>query len=215
MVKAIYAGTFDPLTAGHIDIITRSLQFCDRLVIAIGINSNKNTMFSDEERQTFIKQTFAHFPNIKVESFQGLLVDYAKEIEANLLVRGIRSVSDFEYEINLANINKVLAPDIETVFLPTSPQLAVVSSSMVKEIAKHGGDISKFAPEHVVKAVKGKFGFIKTGKCDNPSCDGTCNGLHSASLIPNCKYPGCSKVAIGGKLGLTMCKKHQPFPAKS
>ncbi len=179
MVKAIYAGTFDPLTRGHIDIVTRSLQFCDKLIIAIGVNSNKNTMFSAEERQTFIEQTFAHFLNIKVESFQGLLVDYAKTIDANILVRGIRSVSDFEYEINLANINKVLAPDIETVFLPTSPQLAVVSSSMVKEIAKHGGDISKFAPEHIVKAVKSKFGFIKTGRCDNPSCDGTCNGLHT------------------------------------
>ena len=161
MVKAIYAGTFDPLTRGHIDIVTRSLQFCDKLIIAIGVNSNKNTMFSAEERQTFIEQTFAHFLNIKVESFQGLLVDYAKTIDANILLRGIRSVSDFEYEINLANINKVLAPDIETVFLPTSPQLAVVSSSMVKEIAKHGGDISKFVPEHIIKEVNDKFGFIK------------------------------------------------------
>src|SRR5271166_303104 len=142
--KAIYAGTFDPLTNGHIDIVTRSLKFCNQLVIAIGINPNKNTMFSEEERQTFIRQTFAHFTNIKVTSFQGLLVDYAKEIGANVLVRGIRSVSDFEYEINLSNINKVLAPQIETVFLPTSPELAVVSSSMVKEIAKYGGDISQF-----------------------------------------------------------------------
>lgn len=118
-------------------------------------------MFSDEERQTLIRQTFAHYPNIKVTSFQGLLVDYAKEIDANLLVRGIRSVSDFEYEINLANINKTLAPQIETVFLPTSPELAVVSSSMVKEIAKYGGDISRFVRAHIAKAVNDKFGFIK------------------------------------------------------
>lgn len=182
MVKAIYAGTFDPITNGHIDIVTRSLRFCDRLVIAIGINPNKKTMFSEEERTDLIRHTFAHFANIKVVSFQGLLVEYAKQIEANVLVRGIRSVSDFEYEINLANINKVLSPSIETVFLPTSPELAVVSSSMVKEVAKLGGDIARFVPDHVMKAVQSKFGFIKTGKCDNPSCDGTCNGIHPANL---------------------------------
>lgn len=182
MVKAIYAGTFDPLTNGHIDIVTRSLRFCDRLVIAIGINSNKKTMFDEKERMALIGHTFAHFANIKVASFQGLLVEYAKQIEANILVRGIRSVSDFEYEITLANTNKVLAPEIETVFLPTSPELAVVSSSMVKEIARYGGDISRFAPSHVVAAVNSQFGFFKTGKCDNPSCDGTCNGLHAANL---------------------------------
>lgn len=182
MIKAIYAGTFDPITNGHIDIISRSLQFCDQLIIAIGINPSKKTMFSEEERMDLIRPIFAHFPIIKVTTFQGLLVEYAKEIDARILVRGIRSVSDFDYEINLANINKVLAPSIETVFLPTSPDLAVVSSSMVKEVGKLGGDIKKFAPSHVVKAINEKFGFIKTGGCDNPSCDGTCNGLHSASL---------------------------------
>lgn len=161
MTTGIYPGTFDPLTNGHIDIITRSLQFVDELIVAIGVNPNKKTMFSEEERQKLIRSSFAHFPHIKVTIFQGLLVDYAKETDANILIRGIRSVSDFEYEINLANINKVLAPNIETVFLPTSPELAVVSSSMVKEIAKYNGDISKFAPEHIVKAVNSKFGFIK------------------------------------------------------
>ena len=184
MVKAIYAGTFDPITNGHIDIVTRSLQFCDQLIIAIGFNPNKKTMFSDEERMVLIRSTFAHFANIKVVSFQGLLVEYAKEIKSNILVRGIRSVSDFEYEINLANINKVLAPTIETVFLPTSPEMAVVSSSMVKEVARLGGDITRFVPVHVAEAIMNKFGFIKTGHCDNPSCDGTCNGIHPASLGP-------------------------------
>lgn len=163
MVTCLYAGTFDPITNGHVDIIMRSLHFCDRLIVAIGINPNKNTMFSDEERQTLIKQTFAHFPNIKVASFQGLAVEFAKQQGATLFVRGIRSVSDFEYEINLANVNKILAPEIETVFLPTSPELAVVSSSMVKEIAKHGGDITKFVRTHVSSAVQNKFGFLKTG----------------------------------------------------
>jgi pantetheine-phosphate adenylyltransferase len=179
MCKAIYPGTFDPLTNGHNDIITRSLEFCDQLVVAIGINPNKKTMFSEEERIDLIRSRFAHFVAIKVVSFQGLLVEYAKQIGATIIVRGIRSVSDFEYEINLANINKVLAPSIETVFLPTSPELAVVSSSMVKEVARLGGDITRFVPAHVAHAVNSKFGFIKTGKCDNPSCDGTCNGIHS------------------------------------
>ncbi len=170
MRKAIYAGTFDPITVGHLDIIKRSMQFCNQLVIAIGINPAKNTMFSEEERIAQINKAldksvdFLTATNIQVVSFQGLLVEYAKQIGANILVRGIRSVSDFEYEINLANINKVLAPSIETVFLPTSPELAVVSSSMVKEIAKCGGDISKFVPDHIVKEISDKFGFVKFGE---------------------------------------------------
>ena len=169
MIKGIYAGVFDPFTKGHLDIVKRSLSFCNQLVIAIGINSSKTTMFSESERIKQINYTidkeieFLASTNIMVTSFQGLLVDYAKSIDANILVRGIRSVSDFEYEINLANINKVLTSHIETVFLPTSPELAVVSSSMVKEITKHGGDISQFAPAHIVKAVQSKFGFSKTG----------------------------------------------------
>lgn len=163
MIRGIYAGTFDPLTNGHLDIILRSLQFCNELVIGIGINPNKITMFDEEERLRLLKGSLAHFANIKVASFQGLLVDYAKQIDAGILIRGIRSVSDFEYEINLSNVNKVLAPSIETVFLPTSPELAIVSSSMVKQIASFGGDISKFVPKHVEEAIKSKFGFVKFG----------------------------------------------------
>lgn len=190
MVKAIYAGTFDPITNGHMDIIHRGMKFCDELIILIGVNSNKTTMFTEAERIAQINKAvdngmdFLTSTRVRVASFQTLLVEYAKDIKADIMIRGIRSVSDFEYEINLANINKVLYPSLETVFLPTSPQLAVISSSMVKEVAKYGGDISQFVPAHIVKAVNDKFGFIKTGKCDNPSCDGTCNGLHSASLGP-------------------------------
>jgi pantetheine-phosphate adenylyltransferase len=169
MVKAIYAGTFDPITNGHMDIIHRSMQFCDQLVIAIGINPSKKTMFSEEERIQQINKAvekgidFLTGTNIQVITFQGLLVEYAKQNGANILVRGIRSVSDFEYEINLANINKVLAPSIETVFLPTSPELAVVSSSMVKEVCKLGGDITKFVPAHIVEQINSRFGFTKHG----------------------------------------------------
>lgn len=170
MVKAIYAGTFDPITMGHMDIINRSMQFCRQLVIAIGSNPAKKTMFTEEERIRQIslavdkRVDFLTATNIQVVTFQGLLVEYAKEIGANILVRGIRSVSDFEYEINLANINKVLAPSIETVFLPTSPELAVVSSSMVKEVCKLGGNITRFVPSHIVEQINSKLGFVKHGE---------------------------------------------------
>lgn len=170
MVKAIYAGTFDPITFGHLDIIKRSMQFCTQLVIGIGVNSAKKTLFTDEERIKQIDMAltahvdFLDSTNIKVIPFQGLLVQFAKEVGAKVLVRGIRSVSDFEYEITLANANKVLAPDIETVFLPTSPELAVVSSSLVKEVAKHGGDVSKFTTKYVQENIKSKFGFVKFGE---------------------------------------------------
>jgi len=154
MAKAIYAGTFDPITVGHLDIIARSMKFCDELVVAIGINPDKKTLYSVEQRIQFIdkaideKIDFLTATCIKVGSFSGLLVEYAKQIDASILIRGIRSVSDFEYEINLANINKTIS-GMETVFLPTSPDLAVVSSSMVKEIARHGGDVSRFVPKLV------------------------------------------------------------------
>jgi len=126
-------------------------------------------MFSVLDRKAMIAHTLydeikeTKISSIKVDSFNGLLIDYAKDEGATILVRGIRSVSDFDYEINLANINKVLAPQIETVFLPTSPELAVVSSSMIKEIAKHGGDISRFTSPNVVDKIKKQFGFVKTG----------------------------------------------------
>jgi pantetheine-phosphate adenylyltransferase len=162
MVKAIYAGTFDPITNGHMDIISRSMQFCRQLVVAIGHNPQKKCLFDLDQRKRLIdsavnaKVDFLTSTNITVDSFEGLLVDYAKKIDATLLIRGIRSVSDFEYEINLANINKTIS-GIETVFLPTSPELAVVSSSMVKEIAKHQGDVSRFVSAKVLETLRSTF----------------------------------------------------------
>jgi pantetheine-phosphate adenylyltransferase len=171
MITGIYAGSFDPITNGHIDILKRSLSICDKLVIAIGVNhEKKTTMFSIDERLAMINYVLAsgfteslNNKNVSVVSFNGLIVNLAKELNAKVLIRGIRSVSDFEYEINLANVNKVLAPEIETVFLPTSPNLAVVSSSGAKTIARFEGDISSFVPPFIANEIKNKFGFIKFG----------------------------------------------------
>ena len=169
MVKGIFAGSFDPLTRGHIDLINRSMRLCSQLVIAIGVNPDKKTMFSEEERLNLINKAistefdFLDSTNMTAISFNGLMVELAREVGANLLIRGIRNVSDFEYEINLANLNKQLAPDIETIFLPTKPELLTCSSSAVKTIARFGGDINQLAPSYVAEAVKNKFGFVKYG----------------------------------------------------
>jgi len=148
------------------------MLFCKELVIAIGVNPNKKTMFDEQERLQMINQViskeldFLTSTNVKAVSFNGLVVDLAKEVGASILIRGIRSVSDFEYEINLANVNKTLSPGLETVFLPTSPDMAVVSSSTIKTVAQFGGDIGdieKFAPAYITEKVKNKFGFVKFG----------------------------------------------------
>lgn len=174
MTKALYAGSFDPLTYGHIDLIQRSLKICKQLVIGIGINPSKNTMFTEEERINLLNMVvtssevmdFLTSTNVQVLPFRGLAVDFAKEQGATVLIRGMRTVTDFEYEMNLANINKMLAPSIQTVFLPADPNLSLVSSSAAKEIAKFGGDISKFVPSYVSNAINKKFGFYKTGDED-------------------------------------------------
>lgn len=150
---------FDPITNGHIDIIERSIgNLCDELIIAIGINPAKKPFLDLETRLDLIKFSLNvkfgnHEDGFKVTSFEGLLVEFAREQGANILIRGIRSVSDFEYELNLFNVNATLAPSIQTVFLPTRPELAVVSSSMVKELARHRADISKFVPNIVANEV--------------------------------------------------------------
>ena len=159
MTTALFAGSFDPPTNGHLDIAVRSLRLADQLIIGIGINPNKKTLFTEDERIELLNSIFnVHlFPNVMVVSFQGLLVDFAKKNKVNFLVRGVRSSSDFEYEMGLANVNKLLAPNIDTVFLPTKTELSVVSSSMVKEIASHGGDIGRFVPDLVAEAVYSKL----------------------------------------------------------
>jgi pantetheine-phosphate adenylyltransferase len=158
---AIYAGSFDPITLGHIDIIKRTVPMFDGIYVSVGVNSMKKELFDSEERKELINLSLKNsmgVEKISVKSFSGqLLIDFARAIGANVLIRGIRSVSDFEYEINLAGINKTLAPEIETIFIPTSPTLSVVSSSAAKEIARHGGDVTKFVPTPVALALYGKL----------------------------------------------------------
>lgn len=161
--KAIYPGSFDPITYGHLDIISRSLKFLDSLIIGIGSNPSKHSLFSKDEKQAIIKEVLAEelspadLKKVTIAHFDGLLVNFAKESNVNLIIRGIRVFSDFEYEFNLANINLKLLPEIETIFLPTVESKQYIGSTSLKEIVALGGDASYFAPKCVIKALKAKL----------------------------------------------------------
>jgi pantetheine-phosphate adenylyltransferase len=157
---AVYPGTFDPVTLGHLDIATRAMQLCDRLVIAVGDNRNKNTLFSVEERVSLIREsleTLGLDGRIRTDSYRGLTVTYAKELGARLIVRGLRAVTDFEWEFQLALINRKLDPQIETVCLMTSQEYSFLSASVVREVAMFGGNLDDVVPPNVAKALKSKF----------------------------------------------------------
>lgn len=151
--RAIYPGSFDPVTFGHLDIIERSAKMVDELYVAVLRNSAKNPLFSTDERVSMIKGQTKTFNNVFVTSFDGLLVDYAKKMDANIIIRGLRAVTDFEYELQIAQMNRVVDDQIDTIFLTTSLEYAYLSSSIVKEVASYNGDISKFVPEEVAKEV--------------------------------------------------------------
>ncbi len=157
MKRAVYPGSFDPITFGHIDIIERSAKMVDELVIAVLRNSAKNSLFSLEERVNMIKEVTKDLPNVKVETFDGLLVDYMRQIDATIIIRGLRAVTDFEYELQIAQMNHVLKENAETIFLMTSLQYSYLSSSLVKEIASYGGDISKFVPNELIERIYTKY----------------------------------------------------------
>ena len=157
MKKAIYPGSFDPLTLGHMDIIERSAKIVDELVVGVLNNSAKNSLFSLDERVSMIKEMTDSIPNVTVASFDGLLVDYMKEIDATIIIRGLRAVTDFEYELQIAQTNHVVNPQVDTIFLTTNLKYSYLSSTIVKEVASYGGDISKFVPEAVVQRVYDKF----------------------------------------------------------
>ena len=158
MKKAIYPGSFDPLTNGHLDMIERSSRIVDELNVAVLKNNAKNPLFSTDERVSMIMEMTKHLPNVTVSSFDGLLVDYAKEINANIIVRGLRAVTDFEYELQIAQTNrKFSGGDLDTMFLTTSLEYAYLSSSTVREIAYYGGDISQCVPPFVADMIHEKY----------------------------------------------------------
>lgn len=161
MKKAIYPGSFDPLTLGHIDIIERSSKIVDELVVGVLNNSAKNSLFSLEERVSMIEEMTKNLPNVSVSSFNGLLVDYMKEIDATIIVRGLRAVTDFEYELQIAQTNHVENPNVETIFLTTSLQYSYLSSTIVKEFASYGGDLSKFVPPQFIDRIYAKYNISK------------------------------------------------------
>ena len=146
MRRAIFPGSFDPITMGHVDIIKRSLPLFDELIIAIGVNSTKKYMFSLEQRKAFIKATFADEPKIKVDTYSGLTVDYCQSIDAKFIVRGLRNPADFEFEKTITQVNRRLS-DIETVFLLTSSETSFISSSIVREVIQFDGDYSSMVPK--------------------------------------------------------------------
>ncbi len=153
---AIYPGSFDPLTNGHVSIIERGLRIFDKIIVAIAINIRKEPLFSIEERQEFIRTEFAD-ERVEIDTFSGLLVDYAKSRNVQVILRGLRAVSDFEYELQMANMNRKLDPDINTVFMMTEESDFYVSSSLVKEVASFGGKVEGVVPEHVEQKLIEKF----------------------------------------------------------
>lgn len=157
MKIAIYPGSFDPITKGHLDVLMTGAEIFDKVIIAVSRNRMKNQFISVEERLELIKASVAHLPNVEVDAFEGLTVEYAKSKGAKILLRGLRAVSDFEYEMQLSQTNSALAHDIKTVFLTTRPKYNFISSSTVKDIVLLGGDTSKFVPEPVEKYLNEKF----------------------------------------------------------
>ncbi len=157
MQRAVYPGTFDPMTMGHVDLVKRASKLFDSVIIAIASSDSKKPMFSLEERIEIGNKIFADDPKVEVVGFSGLLVNFAKENDANILIRGLRVVADFEYEFQLANMNRAMSPDIESVFLTPKEEYSYISSSLVKEIATMGGDVTRFVDPVTLEALSQKI----------------------------------------------------------
>ena len=153
MKKCVYPGSFDPITSGHLDIISRAAAMFDDVTVAVLVNNNKKPAFSVEQRMDFIRRSTQHLPGVSVDCFSGLLVDYMKARQANIVIRGLRAISDFEYEFQMAAMNAKLARDVETIFLMTDISHSFLSSSMVKELVYHGGNISGLVPAGIEEDV--------------------------------------------------------------
>ncbi len=159
MIKAIYPGSFDPITNGHLDIIYRASKIFDKIIVVIAENVRKESLFSIEEKMDMIQNVISELHNVEVQSFKGLLIDCVKSNNAQIILRGMRAISDFEYESQFALINKKMAPDIETVFMVTSTKFSYLNSSIVKEIASLNGCVKELVPPYVAKKLKYKYGY--------------------------------------------------------
>ena len=157
MNKAIYPGSFDPVTLGHLDIIERTSKMFDRVIIGVLNNKSKSPLFSVEERVNMLKEVTANLPNVEVQSFEGLLIDLVRKNDARVIVRGLRAITDFEYELQMAQTNRVIAPEVDTIFLTTNLRYSYLSSSIVKEIAEFDGEISAFLHPAVAEKVREKL----------------------------------------------------------
>ena len=153
MTRAVCPGSFDPITNGHIDIIERASKFFDEVVVGVGVNPSKNRLFEADERVSLIKAATAHLPNISVETFQGLIVDFCTARGIQAIVKGLRAVSDFDYELQMGQMNRSLA-NVDTLFMPATPHYSFLSSSLVKEVATYGGDVSGLVPEPVLRRMQ-------------------------------------------------------------
>ena len=154
---AVYAGSFDPVTLGHLDLIERSSALFSDLIVAVGVHPSRQPLFSADERKALLSAVVTHLPNVEVDAFDGLLIDYCRKRGARCIVRGLRAATDFEYELQIAHANADLCPEIDTIFLPTRTKHGFVSASLVREIASHGGDVTRYAPDPVCKALAAKF----------------------------------------------------------
>jgi len=154
---AVCPGSFDPITNGHLDIITRASQVYDKVIVAVIKNNSKTPLFTFEERVEFIKRVTAHLPNVEVDFFSGMLVDYVKKAGSNVIIKGLRAISDFEYEFQMALANKKINPEIETLFMMTDAQYSYLSSSLVKEMALVGADLNGLVPDIIINDIKNKF----------------------------------------------------------
>ena len=158
---AVYPGSFDPITNGHLDVIRRAAQLFERVIVAVARNTEKAPLFDVQQRVALAREAVNKLPNVVVDEFEGLLVDYARKKRAVVIVRGLRAVSDFEFEFQLSLMNRKLARDIETIFLMTKDEYTFISSRLVKEICQLGGDVSEFVPRGVERAMKSKFGLSR------------------------------------------------------
>jgi pantetheine-phosphate adenylyltransferase len=158
-IVAVYPGTFDPVTYGHIDLMRRGCALFDKLIVAVADNPQKNPMFNLAERVTFVQEATDDLGCIEVKPIEGLLVDFVKEANAQVILKGLRAVSDFEFELQLASTNRRLAPDIESIFMTPADEFSFISSTIVKEVSRVGGDVSTMAPPEVVAGLKERYGF--------------------------------------------------------